>query len=198
LVSLRDLRAANGAVKLVRVVHTKRLGLFRQPRTGSTLPVDGWTVSPVNRIIDDYSRLTWVDFLKEKAEAFEKFKILKALTKNQIGKRLQAVRSDRGGEFMSSDFKEFCDKHGIKREYTIPGTPQQNGVVERQNRIVHQLARSMMNENNIVQTYWVEEIHTTIHILNKAHLRPHSDKTRYELWYGIPTSIKHLKVFRSK
>jgi hypothetical protein len=48
LVSSRDLRAANGAVKLVRVVHTKRLGLFRQPRTGSTLPVDGWTVSPVN------------------------------------------------------------------------------------------------------------------------------------------------------
>jgi hypothetical protein len=48
LVSLRDLRAANGAVKLVRVVHTERLGLFRQPRTGSTLPVDGWTVSPVN------------------------------------------------------------------------------------------------------------------------------------------------------
>jgi hypothetical protein len=48
LVSLRDLRAANGAVKLVRVVHTKRLGLFRQPRTGSTLPVDGRSFSPVN------------------------------------------------------------------------------------------------------------------------------------------------------
>jgi hypothetical protein len=52
LVSLRDLRAANRAVKLVRVLHTKRLGLFRQPRTGSTLPVDGWTVSPVNRYSD--------------------------------------------------------------------------------------------------------------------------------------------------
>jgi transposase InsO family protein len=83
-------------------------------------------------IIDDYSRLTWVAFLKEKTEAFEKFKIFKALIENQTGNRLKAVRSDRGGEFMSSDFKEFCDKHGIRREYTIPGTPQQNGVVERQ------------------------------------------------------------------
>jgi hypothetical protein len=84
-------------------------------------------------IIDDYSRLTWVSFLKEKSEAFEKLKVFKALTENQTGKRLKAVRSDRGGEFSSGNFKEFCDKHGIKREYTIPRTPQQNGVVERQN-----------------------------------------------------------------
>ena len=87
-------------------------------------------------IIDDYSRLTWVAFLKEKAEAFEKFKTFKALTETQTGKRLKAVTSDRGGDFISSDFKEFCDKHGIKREYTIQRTPQQNGVVERQNRTV--------------------------------------------------------------
>jgi hypothetical protein len=99
---------------------------------------------------------------------------------------------------MSSDFKELCDKHGIKREYTIPGTPQQNGVVERQNRIVKQMARSMMNEKNIGKTYWVEAIHTGFHILNKSHLRPHSDKTPYELWYGRPASIKHFKVFWSK
>jgi transposase InsO family protein len=85
-------------------------------------------------IIDDYSILTWVSFLKEKFEAFEKFKIFKALTETQTGKRLKAVRSDRGGDFMSRDFKELCNEHGIKREYTIPRTPQQNGVVERKNR----------------------------------------------------------------
>jgi hypothetical protein len=53
---------------------------------------------------------------QKKVEAFEKFKIFKALTETQTIKRLKAVRSDRGGEFMSSDFKEFCDNHGIKRE----------------------------------------------------------------------------------
>jgi hypothetical protein len=56
----------------------------------------------------------------------------------------------------------------------------------------------MMNEKNIGQIYWVEAIHITIHILNKPHLRPHSDKTPYELWYGRPSSIKHFKVFGSE
>jgi hypothetical protein len=60
------------------------------------------------------------------------------------------------------------------------------------------MARSMMNDKNIGQTYWVEEIHTTIHILNKSHLRPHSDKRPYELWYESHASIKHFKVFGSK
>ena len=104
-------------------------------------------------IIVDYSRITWVSFLKEKVESFEKFELFKALTENQMGKRLKEVRSDRGGEFISSDFKEFCDKHGIKREYRIPRTPQQNGVVERKNITVQQMSRSMMNEKNIGQTY---------------------------------------------
>ena len=62
---------------------------------------------------------------------------------------MKAVRSNRGGEFSSRDSKEFCDKHGIKREYTIPRTPQQNGVVERHNKSVLHMARSMMNERNI-------------------------------------------------
>ena len=107
--------------------------------------------------------------------------MFKTLTENQIGKILKAIRSDRGGDFSSREFKEFCDKHGIKREYTIPRLPQQNGVVERQNRSVQQMARSMMNERNIAQTYWEEAIHTIVHILNKSHLKPHNDKTPYEL-----------------
>ena len=113
-------------------------------------------------VIYDYSRLTWVVFLKEKFEALEKFKTFKALTENQTGKRLKEVISDRGGEFYSGDFKEFCDKNGIKREYTILGTPQQNGVVERHNRLVQQMATSMMNGKNISQTYWVEAIHIAV------------------------------------
>ena len=73
-------------------------------------------------VIDDYSRLTWVSFLKEKYEAFEKLKVFKALTDNQIGKILKAVRYDRRVDFISGELKEFCDKHRIKRECTIPRT----------------------------------------------------------------------------
>ena len=56
----------------------------------------------------------------------------------------------------------------------------------------------MMQERNIPQTYWAEAVHTIVHILNKAHLRPNCDKTPYELWHGKPTSIKHFRVFGSK
>jgi transposase InsO family protein len=87
-------------------------------------------------VIDDFSRLMWVAFLREKSDVFEKFKKFKALDENQIGRNLKAIHSDKRGEFLSRDFKELCDRHGIRREYTIPGTPQQNGVVECQNRSV--------------------------------------------------------------
>jgi transposase InsO family protein len=114
--------------KLLQLVHMDLCGPSRQEGTGKK--------NYFMLIIDDYSRLTWVSFLKEKVESFEKFKIFKALTENQTCNRLKVVRLDKGEEFMSSDFKEFCDKHGIKREYTIPGTLQQNGVFKRQNRTV--------------------------------------------------------------
>jgi transposase InsO family protein len=125
-----------------------------------------------------------IAFLREKYDAFEKFKKFKALAENQTGWKLKAIRSDKGGEFLSRDFKEFCDRHGIKREYTISGTLQQNGVVECQNRPVQQMERDMMSERDISQTIWVEAVHMAIHILNKAHLRLNSDKTPYELWFG--------------
>jgi hypothetical protein len=127
--------------KPLQLVHMDLCGPSRKEVTGK----ENYFVL----ITDDYSRVTWVAFLKEKSKAFKKFEVFKALTENQTRKRLKAVRSDRGGEFSSWNFKEFYDKHGIKREYTIPRTPQQNGVVERQNRLVQQIARSMMNERNI-------------------------------------------------
>jgi hypothetical protein len=138
-------KSSTSTKKPLQLFHMYLCGPSRQEGTGKE--------NYFMLIIDDYSRLTWVSFLKEKAEAFEKFKIFKDLTENQRGKRLKEVRSYRGGEFMSIDFNEFCDKHGIKREYTIPETPQQNGVVERQNITVQQMAKSMMNEKNIGQTY---------------------------------------------
>jgi transposase InsO family protein len=135
-------------------------------------------------IIDDFSRLTWVSFLREKYDVFDKFKMFKVLAKNQTGRKLKAIRSDKGGEFMSRYFKELCDRHEIKREYTIPGTPQQNGVVECQNRSIKQMTRAMMSERDISQTFWVEVVHTDVCILRKVHLRPNSNKNLYELWFG--------------
>lgn len=65
-------------------------------------------------VIDDYSRMTWVAFIRNNSEAFEKFKIFKALAENQIGCNIKCIRSDRGGEFASDEFVDFCDELGIR------------------------------------------------------------------------------------
>ena len=78
--------------------------------------------------IDDYSRMTWIYFLKEKGKVFEKFKEFKALIENLSNKRIKTLRSDNSREYTSKEFEAFCKDAGIKRELTTPYNPQQNGV----------------------------------------------------------------------
>jgi len=66
-------------------------------------------------LIDDYSWMMWVAFLKEKIEALDKFKVFKVMVENEIGEKLKCLRSDKGREFTSHEFDAFCEKHGIKR-----------------------------------------------------------------------------------
>ena len=94
--------------------------------------------------IDDFSRMTWVYFLKEKSEVFGVFKKFKALIENQSGKRIKVLRSDRGKEYTSREFERFCEDEGIERQLTVAYSPQQNGVSERKNRTVMEMARSML------------------------------------------------------
>ena len=81
--------------------------------------------------IDDYSRKTWIYFLKGKNEVFNKFKEFKALVENLSEKKIKIFRSDNGGDFTSGEFKTFCKEDGIKRELYTPYNPQQNGVAKR-------------------------------------------------------------------
>lgn len=94
--------------------------------------------------IDDFSWKTWVYFLKEKSEVFGVFKNFKALVKKQSGYEIKAIRSDRGGEFTCNEFKNFCEENGIHHPLTVPRSPQQNGVAERKNRTILNMARSML------------------------------------------------------
>ena len=86
-------------------------------------------------LIDDYTRMTWATFLKEKSETFMKFKAFKALVEHERNQK-KCLRSYNSGEFTSNEFNGFCEKHGIKRQFSEAKTPQQNGVAERRNRTV--------------------------------------------------------------
>ena len=81
--------------------------------------------------IDDCSKFCYVYLIKNKDEAFEMFKTYKAEVENQLDKKIKIIRSDRGGEYESTAFADFCANHGIIHQTTAPYTPQQNGVAER-------------------------------------------------------------------
>ena len=83
--------------------------------------------------IDDFSRKTWIYFMKGKNEVFGKFKEFKALVENLSEKKIKIFRSDNGGEFTGGEFKSFCTEAGIKRELSTPYNPQQNGIEKRKN-----------------------------------------------------------------
>ena len=146
--------------------------------------------------IDDNTRYMWTILLKEKGEAFEKFKKLKEVIEKEIGKKIGTFRTDRGGEFVSKEFNSFCDLSGIRLHLTAPYTPQQNGVVERRNRTMMEMARSILKHMHMPNYLWGEAIRHSTYLLNCVATRALKEKMPYEGFGGKKPSVDHLRVFR--
>lgn len=131
--------------------------------------------------VDDYTSMMWIYFIKYKSETFECFKNLKALVENEKYSKIKFLRTNRGGEFTSNEFHEFCNIHGIKREFSAARTPQKNGVVERRNCTVKEMEITMLLVVDLQPRFWREAIGTTVYTLNRTQLRPNCEKTPYEL-----------------
>ena len=97
----------------------------------------------------DFSRYTWVLFLAHKNDVFHEFSKLCRKIQNEKGFIISCIRSDHGKEFENVNFESFCDEHGIEHNFSAPRTPQQNGVVEKKNRTLQEMARTMLHENNL-------------------------------------------------
>jgi transposase InsO family protein len=100
-----------------------------------------------------YSRWMDVHMLKSKDQALAAFVKYKAQAENESDCRIKIVRSDRVGEFLNGEFTSVCDEAGIKRQFTTPYTPQQNGVVGRRNRTVMEMARAMLKSMKVLGRY---------------------------------------------
>ncbi|BBH07811.1 hypothetical protein Prudu_019845 [Prunus dulcis] len=124
-------------------------------------------------------------------------KKFKAMTELQSGFKIKCLRSDRGGEFKSSEFDLFCEKEGIQRQFTLAYTPQQNGVVERKNRTVIEMAKSMLHEKKMPYFLWAEAVHTSVYILNRCPTKALNNITPFQAYSGRKPGIAHLKVFGS-
>ncbi|KAK9169349.1 hypothetical protein Syun_001489 [Stephania yunnanensis] len=146
-------------------------------------------------IVDDFTRYTWVYFLSHKHEVFDVFVKFCALVENEKGYKITIIRSDRGGEFVNRNLEDFCAKQGYTHQLSSPRTPQQNGVVERKNRTLQEMCRTMLNEYNIAKHFWAEAINTACYVINKVNVRKQVKKTPYELWKGRKPNISYFKVF---
>jgi hypothetical protein len=93
---------------------------------------------------------------------------------------------------------DYCSKHGIKMKLSIARIPQQNGVVERKNKIVYEMDRKMLMDSKFTNIFSTHAVHTSVHIQNRVMLRKNTDKTPYELWNEIPANVNHFRVFGSK
>ncbi|GJS96738.1 retrovirus-related pol polyprotein from transposon TNT 1-94 [Tanacetum coccineum] len=150
-------------------------------------------------IVDDYSRYTWTRFLKDKTEAFDQFEIFSKKIQNQLGCTIVSIRTDHGREFDNEvQFGEFCNANGITHNFSAPRTPQSNGVVERKNRTLQEMSRTMLNEQSLPQKFWCNAVDTSTYILNRILIRAILGKTPYELLKGRKPTLDYFRVFGSK
>jgi len=105
-------------------------------------------------LIDDATRYCYIYLLKTKDKAFHYFKIFKAEVENQIERKIKRLRDDRGGEYISNEFSQFCAEHGIIHEVTPPYSPQSNGVAERKNRTLADLVNAMLESFGMSYEWW--------------------------------------------
>lgn len=146
-------------------------------------------------IVDDYSRWTWVKFIKSKDYACEVFSSFCTQIQSEKELKILKVRSDHGGEFENEPFELFCEKRGILHEFSSPRTPQQNGVVERKNRTLQEMTRTMIHENNLGKHFWAEAVNTSCYIQNRIYIRPMLEKTAYELFKERRPNISYFHQF---
>ncbi|KAD5317806.1 hypothetical protein E3N88_17752 [Mikania micrantha] len=141
-------------------------------------------------LVDDCSRFMWAYMLKSKDEALDRFKKFKAEVENCYERKIKALRTDRGGEF-----DRMCEKAGITRQLTNPYTPQQNGIVERRNRTILNMTRSILKAMRMPQALWAEAVRHSVYLLNRLPTKALKGKTPYEVMKGHKPNLNHLKVF---
>ena len=144
--------------------------------------------------IDDLSRYGYVFLIKHKSETFEKFKEFRNEVEKQTGMYIKCLRSDRGGEYMSSEFSDYLKENGILAQYSPPGTPQHNGVSERRNRTLLDMVRSMMSFTDLPEYLWGYALETAAHLLNRVPSKA-IPSTPHEIWTGRKPSLKYVKIW---
>jgi hypothetical protein len=149
-------------------------------------------------IVDDYTRYTWVFFLVDKSDVFATFKSFVKGIHNEFETTIKRVRSDNGSEFKNTRIDELCDEFKIRHQFSAKYTPQSNGLVERKNRTLIDMARSRLSEYNVSQSCWAEVINMACYCSNRLYCHSLKEKTPYELLNGRKPNIAYFWVIGCK
>ncbi|GKB31563.1 putative ribonuclease H-like domain-containing protein [Tanacetum coccineum] len=146
-------------------------------------------------VTNDFSRFSWVFILATKDETSEILKTFITGIENLIDLRVKVNRCDNRTEFKKRVMNQFCEMKGIKREFSIARTSQQNGVAERKNKTLIEAARTMLDDLKLPTTFWVEAVNTACYVQNSVLvIKPHS-KTPYELFLGRKPALSFMRPF---
>jgi transposase InsO family protein len=145
----------------LKILHIDLFG----PTTYRSIGGNGYGLA----VVDDYSRYTWVFFLSDKSNVFSIFKRFAKRAENEFDFKIKKIRSDNGFEFKNTKIEDYYDEKGIKHEFSAKYTPQQNGVVERKNRTLIDMAKLMLSEYNVLHSFWAKVNNTTCHTSNRLY-----------------------------
>ncbi|GJU98534.1 retrotransposon protein, putative, ty1-copia subclass [Tanacetum coccineum] len=140
---------------------------------------------------DDFSRYGYVYLMKHTHEVFKTFKVFQNEDENQLGKKIKAIRSDRGGEYSSHKFVNHMKSCGIVYQLTPPYTPQHNGLSKRRNLTLLDMVRSMMNLTTLPKSFWGYALESVARILNMVPTKK-VERTPYEIWHGKASKFARI------
>jgi transposase InsO family protein len=144
--------------------------------------------------IDDYTRKTWLYFLATKSQTLDCFKQFRALVETSTTQKIETLHSNRGGEYTSHLFLEYCSKHGIHKQLTTGYSPHQNGIAKRKNRSLLEGICSIVTGTKIPKSLWGELAKTVNYIQNRLPTKALKLKTPEEMYSGRKPNFSHLRV----
>ncbi|GJY34591.1 retrovirus-related pol polyprotein from transposon TNT 1-94 [Tanacetum coccineum] len=146
-------------------------------------------------IVDDYSRYTWTLFLRSKDETPEVLKDFLTMIQHNLQAQVITVRTDRGTKFLNKTLHAYFKEEGIEHHNSTPRTPEQNGVVQRWNRTLVEVARTMLSASKLPLSFWAEAVATACYTQNRSIVISSHGKMAYHIINDRKPSIKHLHIF---
>lgn len=177
-------------IKTTRILELVHSDVCGPMRTESTMKKRFFVT-----FIDDFSRMCAVYVIRRKSDVIGKFIDFHQFMTKSTDQKLSTIRCDNGGEFKNHEFQSYCRRNGISVQFTTPYSPQQNGVAERANRYLMEMARTMLIDAGMPNQYWAESVLTACYLKNRTPSRTIKMKSPYEVWYGSKPDLSNLHIF---